>query len=140
MSAEDNKAIARRYIEQVWNKGKLDLFDDVISPDVIPHTSNPKVTNAESMKQALTMIRNAFADFRFTLDDELAVDGKVVHRWTISGTHQGELQGIPATGKDLVFSGITILRLSGGKIVEFWTQSDTMGMMQQLGAVPAPGG
>jgi steroid delta-isomerase-like uncharacterized protein len=139
MSAEENQAIARTYINEVWNEGKLDRFDEFFSPDVIPHSS-PEVTNAETMKQGLAMIRNAFPDIRFTLDDELADDGKVVHRWTISGTHQGELLGIPASGKNVVWSGISIFRLSGGKIVEYWAQSDNMGMMQQLGAVPARGG
>ena len=139
MSAEGNKAIARTYIDQVWNEGKLDRFEEFVSPDVVPH-SGPKVTDAATMKQALAMIRNAFPDIRLTLDDELAVDGKVVHRWTMSSTHQGEFMGIPATGKNLVWSGISILRLSGGKIVEYWAQSDNMSMMQQLGAVPALGG
>ena len=139
MSAEENKAIARTYIDQVWNEGKLDRFDEFVSPDVVPHSS-PEVTNAETMKQGLAMIRNAFPDIRYTIDDELAVDGKVVHRWTMSGTHLGDLQGIPATGKDAVWTGISILRLSGGKIIEYWAQSDNMGMMQQLGAVPTPGG
>ena len=139
MSAEGNEAIARTYIDQVWNEGKLDRFDEFVSPDVVPHSS-PEVTNAETMKQGLAMIRNAFPDIRFTIDDELAVDGKVVHRWTMSGTHLGDLQGIPATGKDAVWTGISILRLSGGKIIEYWAQSDNMGMMQQLGAVPTPGG
>jgi len=92
------------------------------------------------MKQFLAMIRNAFPDTHFAFDDELAVDGKVVHRWTISGTHQGEFLGIPASGKDVAWTGITILRLSEGKIVEYLTQSDSMGMMQQLGVALAPGG
>jgi steroid delta-isomerase-like uncharacterized protein len=139
MSAEGNKAVARTYIDQVWNEGKLDRFEEFVSPDVVPH-SGPEVTNSEGMKQFLAMIRNALPDMRLTLDDELAVDGKVVHRWTMSGTHQGEFMGIPATGKNLVWSGISILRLSGGKIIEYWAQSDNMSMMQQLGAVPALGG
>ena len=120
-------------------EGKLERFDEFVSPDVVPHSS-PDVTNAETMKQALATIRNAFPDLRFTLDDELAIDGKVIHRWTMSGTHQGELFGIPATGKGAVWTGISILRLSGGKIVEYWVQSDNMSMMMQLGVSPAQGG
>ena len=139
MSAEENKAIARTYMDQVWNDGKLDRFEEFVSSDIVPHSS-PEVTNAESMKNGLAMIRNAFPNLRVTLDDELAIDGKVVHRWTMSGTHLGDLQGIPATGKDAVWTGISILRLSGGKIVEYWAQSDSMSMMQQLGVSPAPGG
>jgi steroid delta-isomerase-like uncharacterized protein len=139
MSVEGNKVMVRTYIDQVWNDGRLDRFEEFVSPDVVPH-SGPAVTNSEGMKQFLATIRTAFPDIRFTLDDELAVDGKVVHRWTISGTHQGEFLGIPASGKNLVWSGITIFRLSGGKIVEYWAQSDNVGMMQQFGIAPAPGG
>jgi steroid delta-isomerase-like uncharacterized protein len=135
--SEENKAIARRFFEQVWNEGKLDRFEEFIAQDVVPHTG-PGVTDAESMKQSLAMIRDALPDINIVLDDELTVEDKVVTRFTISGTHKGDFNGIPATGKQAVWSGITIYRLAGGKIVEFWTQVDNLGMMQQLGVIPAP--
>ncbi len=84
-------------------------------------------------------MRNAFPDIHVALDDELAVGDKAVVRFTISGTQQGEYLGIPATGKKVAFSGITIYRFAGGKIAEFWMQVDSMGMMQQLGVLPVPG-
>jgi steroid delta-isomerase-like uncharacterized protein len=136
--SKENKAIVRRYVEQVWNEGRLDPFEEFFAQDVVPHTG-PGVTDAKSMKQGLANIRNAFPDINIALSDELAVEDKVVTRYTISGTHQGELLGIPATGKQAVWSGITIFRLTGGKIVEFWTQVDNLGLMQQLGVIPAPG-
>jgi steroid delta-isomerase-like uncharacterized protein len=135
--SEENKAIVRGFFERVWNEGKLDRFEEFIAPGVVPHTG-PAVTDAESMKQSLTAIRDALPDMHIALDADLAEEDKVVTRFTISGTHKGELLGIPATGKRAVWSGITIYRLAGGKIVEFWTEVDNLGMMQQLGVIPAP--
>jgi len=135
--SEENKAIVRGFFKQVWNEGRLDRFEEYIAQDVVPHTG-PTDTDAESMKQSLAMIRDVLPDIHIALDTELAEEDKVVTRFTISGTHQGELLGIPATGKRAVWSGITIFRLAGGKIVEFWTEVDNMGMMQQLGVIPAP--
>jgi len=136
--SEENKAIVRGFAEQVWNEGRLDRFEAFILPDVVPHTG-PAVTDANSLKQGIATIRNAFPDIHIALDDALAEEDKVVARFTISGTHKGEFNGIPATGKQAVFSGITIYRLAGGKIAEFWTEVDNLGMMQQLGVIPAPG-
>jgi predicted ester cyclase len=84
------------------------------------------------------MLRNAFPDFKATIDDIVAESDKVVIRMTWSGTHKGEFMGIPATGKRVSFGVIDIMRIAGGKLVEHWGQTDTMGMMQQLGAIPAP--
>jgi steroid delta-isomerase-like uncharacterized protein len=137
--SEQNKAIVRRHIEQIWNKGQLDLFEEFIAQDVVPHTGSG-ISDAKSMKQGLAMARSAFPDIHIALDGELAVEDKVVQRFTISGTHQGDYLGVPATGKRAVWSGITIYRLAGGKIAEFWTQVDTFSLMQQLGVIPAPGG
>ena len=139
MSPEENKSIARGYMEQVWNKGRLDLFDEFISKDAVPH-GTPGVTDAESMKLGLVNARKAFPDICITVDDEIAVDDKVTQRWTASGTNRGDFNGMPATGKQAEWSGITIWRLAGGKLVEFWYQADNMGLMQQLGVIPAPGG
>jgi steroid delta-isomerase-like uncharacterized protein len=135
--SKENKAIVRGYLEQVWNEGRLDRFEEFMAQDVIPH-GGPAVTDAKSMKKALATFRGAFPDVNIALDDELAVGDKVVTRFTISGTHKGDFNGIPATGKQAVWSGITIFRLAGGKIVEWWLQADNLGMMQQLGVIPAP--
>jgi steroid delta-isomerase-like uncharacterized protein len=136
--SEENKAIVRGFGEQVWNEGQLDRFEEFIARDVVPHTG-PGVTDANSLKQGIARIRNAFPDIHIALDAALAEEDKVVARFTISGTHKEDFNGIPATGKQAVWSGITIYRLAGGKIVEFWTEVDTLGMMQQLGVIPAPG-
>ena len=86
----------------------------------------------------LAMFRGAFPDIHFHLEHEIAEGDLVTTRFTGHGTHQGELMGIPATGKEVTFSGIVILRFSNGKIVERWEEFDMMGMMMQLGAIPAP--
>jgi steroid delta-isomerase-like uncharacterized protein len=135
--SEENKAIVRDYLEEVWHKGRLDRFEEYIAQDVIPHSSGQGPTDAAAMKESLSTWRKAIPNIHLASDDVIAVDGKVIVRWTITGTHKGELFGIPATGRDIAFSGITIFRLAGGKIAEFWLQGDTLGLMQQLGAIPS---
>ncbi len=84
------------------------------------------------------MLRSAFPDFKATIDDILAEDDKVVLRMTWNGTQKGEFLGVPATGKRVSFGVIDIIRIANGKLVEHWGQMDSMSMMQQLGAIPAP--
>ena len=85
------------------------------------------------------MYRSAFPDLRLTIDDLIAEGDKVVARWTAQGTNTGELMDMPPTGKESKVTGISILRISRGKVVEQRANWDTMGMLQQLGVVPAPG-
>ena len=89
------------------------------------------------MKEAIGGFRLAFPNIRIASDDEMGVGDKVIVRWTLSGTHEGEFQGIPATGNDVAVSGITIMRVAGGKIAEYWLEVDNLGMMQQLGVIPS---
>jgi steroid delta-isomerase-like uncharacterized protein len=137
--SEGNKAIARRYVEEFWNERRFDLFDELVAQDAVSHT-NQGDADFEGWKQGVGILRTAFPDFHITVEDEMAVDSKVVQRWTLRGTNQGELLGIPATGKKAVWPAIVIFRLSGAKIAEIWVQGDSLGMMQQLGVVPSPGG
>lgn len=136
--SEENKTTIRRYLDQAWNKGRIEALEEAFAHNVVPHGTTG-VTELEGLKQGLATMRNAFPDIHVALDDELAVGDKAVVRFTISGTQQGEYLGIPATGKKVAFSGITIYRFAGGKIAEFWMQVDSMGMMQQLGVLPVPG-
>ena len=137
--SEENKALARRYSEEFWNEGREDLFDEIVAQDAVAHVGGQN-HDIEAWKQGAAMLRNAFSDFHIQIDDEMAVDDKVIQRWTISGTNEGEFSGMPATGKKVAWPAIAIFRLSGAKIAEIWTQGDTLGMMQQLGHVPSPGG
>ncbi len=141
MSIEQNKAVARRLIEEVFNRGNIDLVDELIAPDFVEHEEMPPGTPAgrEGNKAATIMLRSAFPDFKATIDDTVAEGDKVVLRLTWSGTQEGEFLGIPPSGKRFSIPVFDILRIDGGKIVEHWGQMDQMAMMQQLGATPGPG-
>jgi steroid delta-isomerase-like uncharacterized protein len=137
--SEQNKATARRALE-VFNSGDLDALDEIIGADAVDHdTQNPNadVHGPEGSRRTISMYRAAFPDLRMTVDDQIAEGDKVVTRWTAVGTQEGDLPGLPATHNKSTVTGIGIDRFEDGKIVEAWTNWDTLGMMQQLGAVPA---
>jgi len=141
MSTEQNKALMRQMVEEVFNRGNISLIDQFLAPDFVEHEELPPgiPAGSEGVKQLTTMFRGAFPDFKATIDDMIAEGDKVVIRQTWSGTHKGEFMGIPPTGKSVAFGVIDIVRMAGGKGVEHWGQMDSMGMMQQLGVMPAPG-
>jgi steroid delta-isomerase-like uncharacterized protein len=140
MSAE-NKAIPRRLIEEGFNQGNLDVWDELVAPDFVNHSAPPGVPpTREGWKQIMTIFRTAFPDIHLHIEDQIAEGDLVTTRWTGHGTHQGELMGIPATGREMTVSGIIITRVAGGKITERWDEFDLMGVMVQLGVVPPPGG
>jgi steroid delta-isomerase-like uncharacterized protein len=138
MSLEDNKAVLHRYFEDVWNQGRLDLLDELVSPSYENH--DPAVPGLPRGPQGLQPIiagfRAAFPDLHMTIEDQIAEGDKVVTRYTMRGTHQGPFMGLPPTGKQMTVSGIQIERVVQGQIVEHWRKSDDLGMMQQLGAAP----
>jgi steroid delta-isomerase-like uncharacterized protein len=139
--SESNKAVVRRLIEEVWNKGNLQVADELYGPSYTHHDpSTPDVgRGAESEKKRATLYRNAIQDLRVTVEELLAEGETVVARWSCRGTHKGELNGIAPTGKQISFTGISIARFVGGKMVEGWVNWDALGLMQQLGAVPEIG-
>jgi steroid delta-isomerase-like uncharacterized protein len=141
MSTEQNKALVRQMVEEVFNRGNISLADKFLAPDFVEREELPPgmPAGSEGVKQLTAMFRSAFPDFKATIDDIVAEGDKVVIRQTWSGTHKGEFMGIPPTGKRVSFGVIDIIRIAGDKFVEHWGQMDSMGMMQQLGAVPAPG-
>jgi steroid delta-isomerase-like uncharacterized protein len=138
--SEENKALARRFVDEVYNKGNVDFIDEVVVPNWVEHDpSSPEGMNSgvEGAKRFVEMYRNAFPDLRVTAEDLIAEGDKVVMRWTARGTHQGELMGIPPSGNRVEVTGINIDRMEGGKVVESWSNYDTLGLMQQIGAVPS---
>jgi predicted ester cyclase len=141
MSTEQNKALVRRLMEEVFDRGNISLIDELFAPDFVEHEELPPgiPAGSEGVKQMSTMFRSAFPDFKATIDDMIAEGDKVVVRGTWSGTHKGEFMGIAPTGKRVSFGVIDIVRIAGGKFVEHWGQMDNMGLMQQLGLIPAPG-
>lgn len=139
MSTEDNKAIVRRLYEEVINKGNLNVADEALTSDYVYRSpGSPEFRGPDGFKQLITMYRTAFPDLHLDVDDLIAEGDTVVSRWTGRGTHQGELMGIPPTGKQVTVTGVVISRFSGGKAAEEWELIDTLGMLQQLGAIPAP--
>jgi steroid delta-isomerase-like uncharacterized protein len=136
---EEHRALARRAVEEIYNRGNLDAADEIYAPDCVLHDpSLPEdLRGTEGIKRYAAMYRQAFPDLHVTVEDEICEGDRMAMRWTARGTHRGDLMGIPPTGNPIHVSGITIGRMAGGKIVEEWFQSDDLGMMQQLGLVPA---
>jgi steroid delta-isomerase-like uncharacterized protein len=138
--SDQNKAIARRALE-LFSSGDLDDLDELVSEDAVDHdTQNPNagIHGPEGAKQTAAIYRAAFSDLQITVEDQIAEGNKVATRWRAVGTQDGDLAGLPASGRSSTVTGMTIDRIEGGKIVESWGNWDTLGMMQQLGAVPAP--
>jgi steroid delta-isomerase-like uncharacterized protein len=140
MSTEENKAIARRWGEEVWGKGNQAVIDELFAPNFVFNYPLPGATpDLKGYKQSVAMMLGPFADIQCTAEDVVAEGDKVAVRWTWGGTHKGEFMGVPPTGKQVTITGISILRIAGGKIMEEWGEMDNMGMMQQLGVIPAQG-
>jgi steroid delta-isomerase-like uncharacterized protein len=137
MSTETNKATVRRYLETVIGEGRADLVEEFMVEGIeLRGTGLPPGLSA--IQQFVVGLNTAFPDRHLSIDDVLAEGDKVVTRTTMTGTHQGEMQGIPATGKPVTQPAITIFRLTNGKIAEGWYASDHLSMMQQLGVIPTP--
>jgi steroid delta-isomerase-like uncharacterized protein len=137
----ENKTIIRRLYEEVWNKRKLKVVDELLSAS---HAlQEPNMSGAQTgpalYKQRVVELTTAFPDLCFTLEDTIAEGEKVAACWTISGTHQTEYMGIAATGKKISLEGITIHHIKNGKILDSYTRWDALGLMRQLGAGAAQG-
>lgn len=137
MSTATNKAIVRRYLEQVFNERRTDLFEEFMVENYQIHSAGI-APGLEAAKEWFAMIGAAFPDMKLTVEDMIGEGDKVVVRGAFSGTHQGELFGIPATGKKVAQTTLMIFRLAKGEIVEGWYATDNLSMMQQLGVIPAP--
>lgn len=138
--SEKNKALSRRFYQEVWGKRNLDALDQLVAADVVDHDLPPGFPpGRKGTKAYLSVFLNAFPDSQMTIEDQVAEEDKVVTRWTITGTHTGELMGIPATGRQGTTTGIYVHRIASGQIVETWGEFDEMGMMRQIGVIPTPG-
>jgi predicted ester cyclase len=139
MSTEDNKALFRRWCE-VISQNRLDRVEEIIAPDEVDHALPPGIPSGlEGVKQLFTLLHTAFPDLQIEIEDLIAEGDEVVGRVTARGTHEGEFMGIAPTGKPVSFNAIDVVRIARGKIVERWSQADNLALLQQLGAVPAPG-
>lgn len=138
--SQENKRVQRRLIEEVWNQGNYDVVDEFIANDYIGHASSPsdETRGPGDYRQYYALLRRAFPNLTFTIEDQIAEGDRVVTRWTARGRHEGEFRGIPPTGRQGTITGITIDRFANGKVVECWTNADDLGLMRLLGALPAP--
>ena len=136
MSAEENKAISRRYVEEVQSKHDLDAMEDFISPDIVDHTGPPGAPRGlERSKQFFASLFRAFPDLRAEIHEQIADDDKVWTYKTMHGTHHGEFLGLAPTGNSISFDVIDIVRIKHGKITDHWAVSDQLGLRRQLGLV-----
>jgi steroid delta-isomerase-like uncharacterized protein len=143
MAAEEYKALVRRYLEDGWSQGNTDVLDDVLSPNYILRVlqgssghEDRVIRGTDGVKQSIAMYHRAFSGLRITPQTIVAENDRVVVEWTARATHSGEFRGIPPTGKQLSYAGITIYRVDGGKIAEEVYLGDRLGLWQQLGLVP----
>jgi steroid delta-isomerase-like uncharacterized protein len=136
--SEQNKTLMRRAVEEVWNQGNVDLLEELVASDFIIHAPQAEIHGREGAKQYLAMLREAFPDIHFTIEDQFADGDRVMTRWIAHGTPKGAFQGIPPTNKQVRLAGTDIDRIANGKVVECWTSTDDVGLLQQLGAIPTP--
>ncbi len=139
MSAH-NKALVHRYVEEVLNRKNLALIDELVAPTFIDHDSSmPDAKGPAGVKRLAAMVHTSFPDLHFTVEDMVAEGDKVVYRYTVRGTHQGDFMGIAPTGRQFAVTGIHIYRVGDGKFQEEWENWDMLGLMRQLGVLPEPG-
>jgi steroid delta-isomerase-like uncharacterized protein len=138
---EKNTAAVKRFYDEVMGKGNLKVIDELVADNYVDHHApDPKIpANKAGLNQTMAMFRTAFPDLQITVDDIIAKGDKVWAYTTTRGTNKGEFMGMPATGKKVEVKGLDIVRFVNGKAVEHWRLNDDLTMMQQLGAIPAPG-
>lgn len=135
-SMEENKGIVRRY-QEIYNSNNLDVLNEVVKEDFLTPRMMPGMPSGlEGAKQIHKATLLGIPDWHTEIEDLIAEGDKVVARITMTGTHTGDFFGIPATGKRISFSGIYIAQIADGKIIEHWGEEDSVGLLQQLGAMP----
>ena len=129
MADVDGKELVTRYLEEAWNKGNVDVLDQLFTPEL-----------AARLKPLIGAFLTGFPDWNCVIDEFVVEGDKVVNRWTGKATHTGNFFGIPPTGKPVTVEGITIHQIADGRIVADWSQSDQLALLQQLGVAPGPQG
>jgi steroid delta-isomerase-like uncharacterized protein len=137
--SEQNKKVARRVFEEVQSRGDFALVSELYAGDFVSFSPFGEAHGPEGEKRFVTILRQVFPDLVVTVEDQVAEGDRVATRWTALGTHQGEFQGIPPTGRQMAITGISIFRIADSKILEAWGNPDMLGMLMQLGFVPALG-
>ncbi|MEA3476872.1 MAG: ester cyclase [Bacteroidota bacterium] len=134
-----NKALATRHLTEVWNQGKLNVLDEIATADFVFHFGSQDISGTAAYKQFITIHRTAFPDLNFTIDEQVAESNMVGTRYTTTGTHKGELSGIPPTNIQTTMTGIGITRIDNNKLAEAWVYDDQAGLLIQLGVLPEMG-
>lgn len=139
MSAESNKAVIRRFSDEVWNHGDLAAMDELFAPDYVNHDPMPgQAPDREGHRRVIEMVRTGMPDIRETIEDMVAEGDRVVYRWTVHATHSGEVLGVPGDGRPISFGGIEIYRIADGRIAERWGVFEQLSMLRQLGVLDRP--
>jgi steroid delta-isomerase-like uncharacterized protein len=134
--SELNKTLARRWFEDLFSRGNLDVANEILSAEFIDHLTHEDERGLEELKAYVTIYRAAFPDIQDTLEQIVAEGDKVVVRWTSRGTHQGEFMGAAPTGRHVTFTGMRLFRIAENKIAESWVNIDERGLQEQLGTAP----
>jgi steroid delta-isomerase-like uncharacterized protein len=139
MSAEENRALIKRFYDEGWNANNLDVYDELVTDDFVDHQALPGLPpGRDGFKGLNAMFRAAFPDVWVDISEVVAEDDKVGCRWRSTGTHEGDLFGIPATGKKVDVTATVFYRVEDGRLAEGWINRDDVGLMRQLGVIPTP--
>ncbi|MCP5110053.1 MAG: ester cyclase [bacterium] len=134
--SEENRAIIRRLVDEVWNQGKLSVIDEIHTPNYVGHAPPEHMRGPEGYKELVAKYRAALPDIRWSIEDMITQGDRVVFRWSTRWTHKGDLGGIAPTGKKGTAMGISICRITDGRIAEEWATWDALGFLQQIGVIP----
>ncbi len=138
MVIEENKALVRRFVEDVINGSRPAALDEFLSESYAYHAPGMEIAGSQGLRQVFAMLRSAFPDWREDIEDLIAEGDRVVFRVTGRGTHRGEFQGIPPSGRPVTVSDTDIVRIEEGRLAEHWANFDQLGMLTQIGALPTP--
>jgi steroid delta-isomerase-like uncharacterized protein len=132
----DNEALVRRWFEEVWDKGRAEAIDEMMAADCVAHgLGDTPAVGPGAFKAFHAQFRGAFPDIRITVDDVVLQGDRAATRFTIRATHRGDHLGVPATGRQVTFPAMSIVRCRNGQIAEGWNVVDMLGMLQQVGGV-----
>ncbi len=134
----DNKALVRRWFEEVWNQGRVEAIDELLAADGVVHGLGAPMRGPAAFKPFHASYRNAFPDVRVAIADIIAEGDLVAVRWVATATHRGDGLGIPATQQQVHFTGMGLIRVRAGQLVEGWNNLDQLGMFQQMGVTTLP--
>jgi steroid delta-isomerase-like uncharacterized protein len=134
----DNTSVLDRINQEAFNRGNVDVIDELVADDFVEHDPMPGATpDREGFKAMVRGLREAFPDLHLDVEDQLVDGDRIAERWSCTATHEGEFMGIPATHRHVEVHGMDISRLQDGVLVEHWTQLDMVSLLQQLGAMPS---